>query len=292
MGIYFAMRKRSWKTLLVERIKRILVPFLFGMVAIVPLHIFVFQQYYNVPFGYVPHMGHLWFLGNIFVYLLILLPLFFYLKKKEDGAFKKGLSLLMRNPLGPLSISLFFVAEVLWVKPAVFEMYVQTWHGFFLGFLAFFFGFLLVYSGKAFWQTVLKWHWLYAVLAVALFTIRLTIFELHGPGYLLAMESVCWILSIFGVGYKYLNKPSATLAYLSKAAYPVYIIHMLVLYLGAAIILPLAISVVLKFLAITLFTGLGCYMLYEFVIRRVSFLRPLFGLRWKDTKTNTEKILA
>ncbi len=281
MGVYFAIQKRNWKELLLERSKRILLPYIFGIIAIVPLHFLIFQEYYDLPLGYYAHQGHLWFLGNIFAYVLTLFPIFFYLKKIWHGRFMEILSSFMGNPLGPLSISVFFVLETIIVKPQVFEMYAETWHGFFLGLLAFFFGFLFVYSGKTFWQTVLKWKWLYLGLAVAFYLVRLTLFNLEAPGYLMAVESNCWILSIFGFGYKYLNKPGKTLTYLSQAAYPVYIIHMFVLYAGAMIILPLEMPVLLKFVAIVAFTGIGCFLIYEFIIRRISILRPLFGLKWK-----------
>jgi glucan biosynthesis protein C len=281
MGLYFAMRKRNGKQLLLERTKRILLPFSFGILAIAPLHIFIFQKYYDLPLSYYPHQGHLWFLGNIFVYVLLLFPFNYYLKKQENGKIHTALSSLMSHPGGPLLISLFFVLEVVLVKPSLFAMYAQTWHGFFNGFLSFFFGFLLVYSGKAFWQTVLKWRWLYLVLAIILFSIRLIVFGTEGPAYLMAIESNCWIFTIFGFGYKYLNKPSKTLNYLSQAAYPIYIIHMFVLYAGAMLLLPLKIPVLLKFIAIVAFTGLLCYLIYEFIIRRNTFLRPLFGLKLK-----------
>jgi glucan biosynthesis protein C len=281
MGLYFAMRKRNGKQLLLERTKRILLPFSFGILAIAPLHIFIFQKYYDLPLSYYPHQGHLWFLGNIFVYVLLLFPFNYYLKKQENGKIHTALSSLMSHPGGPLLISLFFVLEVVLVKPSLFAMYAQTWHGFFNGFLSFFFGFLLVYSGKAFWQTVLKWRWLYLVLAIILFSIRLIVFGTEGPAYLMAIESNCWIFTIFGFGYKYLNKPSKTLNYLSQAAYPIYIIHMFVLYAGAMLLLPLKIPVLLKFIAIVAFTGLLCYLIYEFIIRRITFLRPLFGLKLK-----------
>lgn len=281
MGLYFALKKRNWKQLLVERSKRILLPFIFGIIAITPLHMYIFQEYYNLPLSYYPHMGHLWFLGNIFVYVLLLLSLFFYLKKKEEGRFRKGLSLLMKHPIGPLLITLFFVLEAVLVKPQLFEMYARTWHGFILGFIAFFFGFLLVFSGKEFWQTVLKWRWLYIGIASILYAIRLFVFETTTPGYLMAVESNCWIFGVFGFSYKYLNRPSALLSYLSKAAYPVYIIHMFVLYLGALIILPLDINPLIKFIGITVFTFVLCYLIYEFLLRRITILRPLFGLKWK-----------
>ena len=31
----------------------------------------------------------------------------------------------------------------------------------------------------------------------------------------------------------------------------------------------------------TAFTFTICYIIYEFIIRRVDFLRPLFALKWK-----------
>jgi hypothetical protein len=278
------MKKRNYRQLLTERTKRILIPFIFGIVAIAPLHMFVFQKYYNMPLGYYPHQGHLWFLGNIFAYVLLLTPLFLYLLKKEEGKFRSGLSSFMNNPLGPLAISVFFVLEAIIVKPQIFSMYAQTVHGFFLGLLAFFFGFLFVYIGKVFWQTVSKWKWLYIGLAVVLFIIRLLVFKTNSPGYLMVIESNCWIFGVFGFGYQYLNKPSTSLSYLSQAAYPVYIIHMFALYAGAMIILPLEIPPVMKFIVITAFTFTVCYIIYEFIIRRVGFLRPLFGLKLKFNK--------
>ena len=279
MGVYFAIRKRSLLQLIMERSQRILIPFLFGMVAIVPLHFFIFQEYYNLPLSYVAHPGHLWFLGNIFIYVVLLSPLFFYLKKVENGRFRKMASAILANPLGPILISLLFVLEVGIVRPDLYELYVLTWHGFFLGLIAFFLGFLFVYCGPAFWETVLRWKWLYIGLAALLFAIRLYIFNTKAPGYLTAIESSMWIYGIFGLGYKYLNKPGHMLTYLSKAAYPVYIIHMIALYAGAALILPLAIPAFAKFLLVIVFTALFCYVVYEFLIRRIGILRPLFGLK-------------
>lgn len=279
MGLYFAMKKRNFRQLISERTKRILLPFIFGIMAIAPLHFLLFQKYYNLPLSYYPHAGHLWFLGNIFAYVLLLSPLFLYLMKKEEGKFKRGLSSFMKNPVGPLAISVFFVLEAIVVKPQLFTLYAETLHGYLLGLLAFFFGFLFVYSGKVFWQTVLKWKWLYIGLAVVLYTIRLLVFDTTSPGYLMAIESNCWIFGVFGFGYQYLNKPGKVLSYLSKAAYPVYIIHMFALYAGAMIILPLEIPPFMKFIIITAFTFLVCYIIYEFLIRRIGFLRPLFGLK-------------
>lgn len=286
MGVFFAIRKRNWQKLLLERAQRILLPFVFGFFAIAPLHLFIFQRYYEMPTDYYPHAGHLWFLGNIFCYVLLLSPLFFYLKKHDGNRFSKALSSFMGNPLGPLSITVFFVLEVVILKPQIFSMYAQTLHGFFLGLLAFLFGFLFMYAGKNFWQTVLKWRWAYLILASALFAIRLIVYNTSAPGYLTVIESNLWIFTVFGFSHKYLNRNSKTLSYLSEAAYPVYIIHMFVLYAGALLILPLEIPVTLKLIAIIGFTFAVCYLIYDLLIRRIGFLRPLFGLRWKTRKAD------
>src|SRR5690606_7897735 len=107
------------------------------------------------------------------------------------------------------------------------------------------------------------------------------------PGYLLATESLCWILAVFAFGSMYLNKPGRTLTYLSEAAYPVYILHMIFLYLGSVWVFPLAIPVQLQFLLVLLITLAGCFGTFE-LVRRVDFLRPLFGLKLKPAKPVAE----
>ena len=57
----------------------------------------------------------------------------------------------------------------------------------------------------------------------------------------------------------------------------------------AAIVLPLQIPVMVKFVSIVALTGLSCFLIYEFLIRRIGILRPLFGLKWKfNPKTKAE----
>src|SRR5690606_17033857 len=143
------------------------------------------------------------------------------------------------------------------------------------------FGFCDVLAGRSFWEMLLKWRWLFLIVAVAFFVVRLVHFQALAPNHLLAVESHCWILSVFAFGHKYLNRPSRALRYLSQAAYPVYIVHMIVLYLGSMLIFPLDIAIPLKFVLLLAFTLIGCFALYELAIRRVKVLRPLFGLKRK-----------
>ena len=279
MGVCFAIRKRDWKQLLLERSKRILLPFVFGVIFIVPIHIMIWQNYYSQDIQFVPQEGHLWFLKNIFIYVLVLSPMFFYLKKNKDGAFVKWLSKLFKNPLGLLFVIVFIVIEAMWLNPESYELYAMTWHGFVLGLIAFLFGFVFILSGDTFWPMILKWRWLFILLALSMFFIRFFIFELKAPNYYMAIESPLWIFSMFGFAYRYLNHPSKSLTYLSQGAYPIYIIHMIFIYVGSILILPLHIHVILKFILLVVFTFAGSFVLYDLVLRRIPFLRPLFGLK-------------
>lgn len=279
MGVCFAIRKRNWKQLLKERTIRILVPFIFGIFTIVPLQIFLVQKFYNFDLSYNANPAHLWFLGNIFAYVVILLPVFFYLKANQESRVVLWLKKALSNPLGLLLVIAAFIVEALLVNPAIYEMYAMTWHGFFLGLVAFFFGFCFVLSGSPFWNMILKWRWVFLSLAILLYTYRL--YEIRVPDFQIAIESNLWIFSVFGFGYKYLNRPSRILNYLSQAAYPIYIVHMLFLFLASFVIFPLGIPVQLKFSIVLLFTFIGSFAFYEFFIRRIPFIRPLFGLKIK-----------
>lgn len=279
MGVYFAIQRRDWKSLFLERSKRILLPFLFGIIAIVPLHVFMWQDYYSQELQYYPNPAHLWFLGNIFIYVLILSPIFFYLKKHEGGKVQKFLQLLLGNPFGLLVLMIPFVIEAEVIKPENFEVYAVTWHGFALGMVAFLVGFLCVYSGQTFWGNLTKWRWLLLGIAATFYFVRLLAFDLRTPDFMMAIESNFWIFTVFGFGHRYLNRPGKTLSYLSQAAYPVYIIHMAFLYLGSLLIFPLEINTGIKFVLLLLFTMAGCLGFYELVIRRIKVLKPLFGLK-------------
>lgn len=280
MGVYFALQNRNWNQLLAERSKRILLPFLFGAIAIVPIHLYLWQRYYHFDIKYTADPGHLWFLGNIFLYVVLFSPLFFYLKRNEEGKLVKGIAKVFSTPIGLLVVVAAFVLEAMIIKPYPYEMYAMTWHGFFLGLLAFFFGFCFVLSGNGFWNMILKFKWMFIAMAVALFIIRLLYFKMNTPVYLIVFESQCWIISVFAFGYKYLNRPSTALTYLSQAAYPVYILHMIFLYLGSMWVFGLNMDVRVQFILVLVITIGGCFATYE-VIRRLKWIRLLFGLKAK-----------
>ncbi|HEY9049340.1 MAG TPA: acyltransferase family protein [Ohtaekwangia sp.] len=287
MGVCFASQARNWKQLIAERTLRILLPLAVGMIIIVPVHVYIWQRYYNMPASYISNAGHLWFLGNIFIYVLLLSPVLFLLKKYEQGKAAITIKKVLSNPLGLLLVVLAFIAEALILDPVPYELYAMTWHGFFLGLLAFFFGFCFIFSGEAFWNMMLRWRWFFILTAITLYSIRLMKFQMSAPVYLLVTESDLWIFSILAFAYKYLNRPSPALHYLSQAAYPVYILHMIFLFLASLLIFPLNIATPVQFTLVLLITFAGCFILYEFVIRRVKLIRPLFGLKATTSRSQS-----
>src|SRR6056297_3615868 len=282
MGVCFAFGKRTPLQLLTERARRILLPFLFGMLCIVPLHLLVLQGYYGWPLHYTPGPGHLWFLGNILIYTLITLPLWLALRRHPDSRAATGLKRCLAHPLGWCAVMAVFVGEALLLSPYPYELYAMTWHGFWLGLLAFVFGYLFVFSGTPFWQRIVRWRWTLLALAVALFSWRAMNAAPYPATWLLSIESNAWVLAVLAFGHHHLNRPSHALSYLSRAAYPIYIVHMLWLYLASAWIFPLEMNVYLKFFIVLSLTAAACLLSYEYGIRRLGYLRPVFGLPIRD----------
>ncbi|MGF7139956.1 acyltransferase family protein [Roseimarinus sediminis] len=280
MGVFFSMRKRNWKSLLLERSRRILLPLTFGYFFIVPVHVFIFQKYYQGALNYSAGFSHLWFLANIMIYVILLTPLFFLLKRNYKSFIFKNSRKLLAYRAGIYLFIIPFVLEALLVQPESYSLYLFTKHGFFLGLLAFFFGFYFVALGQEFWNTVSKLKWFNLVLALSLFIVRAIAFELKAPAYLMAIESILWIFTVFGLGHSYLNFKNKAISYLSKAAYPVYIIHMIFQYLSNYLIFPLNLNIAVKYLLVMIFTFAGSILFYELIIRRIKFIRPLFGMKY------------
>jgi len=281
MGVRFAMRRRSWKQLLLERTRRILVPYVFGMFTLVPLHQLLFLKYYSQDLAYAHGPGHLWFLGNIFMYVLVFSPLFYLLISREEQPWVRRLKKVISHPLGWLLLPAAFAAETWLLNPESYTFFAMTTHGLVLGALAFLFGFLFVFAGEGFWKRLQRFRWILLGLALLLFLNRWLRNDLEVADPLMAVETASWVLTALALGSAYLRRPGKALSYLTKAAYPVYILHMFFLYLASYWIMPTALNPWVKLVLINLGTFGGCFLFYEFLVRRIFLLRPLFGLRLK-----------
>ncbi|KAB3533453.1 acyltransferase [Alkaliphilus pronyensis] len=281
MGVYFSFQRRNWKALLKERAKRILIPFVFGFFAITPIHIMLFQYYYKKAIFYFPSPGHLWFLGNLMIYIIITIPVLVFLKNRKDS----WLMLKIRKAVEKNSLLIFFLyipyVLVARLTPGYvsFTGYAMSGHGFRIGLISFILGFLIISIGDGFWKALSKYKYVCLFLGTCLYVFRVYYLDFASPHWLTAIESISLIFFILGVGYSYLNKDFKYLSVLSKAVLPVYIIHMIVMYIGAIIVLPLYIPATVKFILISFFTIIVCYIIYDLIIKRLKFLHLWFGIR-------------
>ena len=120
-------------------------------------------------------------------------------------------------------------------------------------------------------------------LAFFLYLIRLLVFGLEGPSALTALESISWMFAILGYGSVYLNQPSQMLAYLSKAVCPVYIVHLPVQCFFSYCLMPLPLSSAVKLLTLLVATFGASLLLYEVAIKRLKWIRPLFGMKFQPS---------
>ena len=278
MGVFFSFQNRNWKQLLKERVLRIGVPYLFGIITIVPLYLLILQNYYDWKFQYLPHASHLWFLGNILCYVLLTILPLHYLKRNPNSLFATRVRKLFSSPIVFPLIIACFITETIIVNPAIYEMYALTTHGFFLGWLAFIMGNLFAFSGDGFWRNLVKFRWFFLSLAVIFFMIRMKNYISFPIKINLPMETCFWVFTILAFAKRCLNFSHPLLTYSSKAAYPIYILHMLFLGLSCCVILPLTINVQLKFCFVLLGTFFGSLICYELLIKRNKYLGLLFGI--------------
>jgi surface polysaccharide O-acyltransferase-like enzyme len=278
MGVRFAMERRNWKELLKDRAVRILLPFVFGFFFITPFNAFAYQAYYDLPLNYESVPGHLWFLPYIFLYVILLLPFLYILKNRPDNWFLGYLSKLFQRPAALLLLTIPLMVESFILDPGDFINYQLTIHGFFLGLILFFTGFLFVSLKDIAWPSAEKIRWITLTMAFPLYVGRGISPEMRELTWLTAFESVCWMLAIIGFASVYLNNQSKSLTYFSKAVYPVYIVHLPVQFGLAIVIFSLPLTGVFQLFLLLLGTFGLSLLLYE-MLKRIKWIRPLFGMK-------------
>jgi glucan biosynthesis protein C len=87
------------------------------------------------------------------------------------------------------------------------------------------------------------------------------------------------LCAILGWSKACLDKPFRWLPWANEAVYPWYVLHQSLILLIAYWLLPLQLGPVLEPVLVFAGTIAGCWCLHELVIRRVSWLRPCFGLK-------------
>lgn len=290
IGVWFAMQRRTWKELVRERSLRLLVPLAAGFVFVCPLTNIAAQLYYWREVRYEPNVGHLWFLVNLFAYAILMLPLLYWIKARPQCLWLRFCRALAKFPPALLLFAAPVMLEAWWVDPERFPVFVFNTHGYAIGAVCFFLGFTFAAIGDRFWKSAETMHFPALVFALGLYVLRVLMREedLWQPeqtaNWLIGFESMCWILGWLGMASRYLRAPSLRLNYLNQAVFPVYILHLPVQNAVANFILPTVFPPSVKLALVLIFTLVICFAIYELILRRVAFLRPLFGMKWQSQK--------
>lgn len=300
---YFALGKRSGGQYVLERLKRLLVPFLFGFFVLIPPQTWfggrfnsgytsTFWRYmasgdflhwnirdggdYYGGFGF----GHLWFILWLLFISLVALPLLVWGRSERgSAALGRFAQRMARPPWWLLAAFLILLGEALPDPTGI---------GFFY-YLAFFcLGYAVMFDG-AFMDSAEKHRWWTLGLGLAISAVWVATGRFRDSlpdpslplvAIVLAGELGRWmtLVGLLGVGRRLLDRPSPALTYLAEASYPLYILHQTVIVCAAFFLVRLPVGGALQWLALFAVSVTVTFGLHE-VVRRIGPLRFLFGMR-------------
>ncbi len=292
-----ALQKRTGRQYLVERVKRLLVPVIFGCLALIPPMTYLTRLSLSNRVSYWEHYkgflqidfadlsgysgtftpGHLWFILFLFVFSIAGLPLFLSMQSERNRDFIKAVSRFFKHRF---TLSLFVIPLSL---AAIFSMLGDK--NPFVYFLFFFLGFLLM-TDESYLKTADRDLPYLLILLLAFEVIRQTIGHAYSEwsllwvlyGLMINLSRLLWVLVLIGLGKRFLNRGGRALRYLSEAAYPFYILHMPLTTLAGYYVIRLDSSVALKY-SLTIFLAMLATFLCYGIVRRIRILRFLFGMK-------------
>ncbi len=295
-----------------RRFFRLFIPLMVGVFLVVPPQSYLellsngeistgflvfYQKYIAADQRYsviLPTWNHLWYVAYMLVYTLLVLPLMPLIRQCADAfdvvsvkdSFTAWRLLLLP---GVLFVTYRFTTDI-WF-PEETHALVDDWGAHVRYFSYFVIGILLA-KHEGFWRASATVRNSSAVLAVG-FAVALSLLWSNWSwvsdqsAIVVVAQALrplyAWtvIVALLSFGQKYLNRPSAVLTYLTAAIFAFYILHQTIIVIAGVWLGRLGLPVVAEFVSLVLVTFGGCFIFYEYLIRRVRFLRPLFGVAIK-----------
>ncbi|MEM7763093.1 MAG: acyltransferase family protein [Pseudomonadota bacterium] len=230
--------------------------------------------------------NHLWYLPYVLFYTLLTIPLGGLLRRlKADQLMQslRGIWLIL-VPVVPLMLYGNFVFPF---NPGIEHGFIGAFYAHVLFGTLFFYGYLIG-RAPAWWQALAAQRRLYlAIGIVAYLSLRSQEWWVaEEPSFVVEQLSFlsvyinrwCWIVVLLAYGFQYLNRPSHRVHYMTQAIFPWYILHQTLTIIIGAQLTPLTLGPVIEPILVLGGTVVGCVVLYEFAIKRVAWLRPLFGM--------------
>jgi glucans biosynthesis protein C len=298
---YYALQKRTGIQYIKERLARLGIPLLFGVMILTHPQIYMERvshgQYSGSFFNWYPHyfdgvyldiggagnfafVGlHLWYLLVLLVFSFITLPLFIRKKPSESKDLKPLHLIVLTFPLMIVSVFVDVVNLGGWDISFYLVIFL---YGYFLFTKA---------SFKSMVQRLLPITIVLSFLTTLFFVYGfMTGMPAAGNGSSILLAAVkalscwCWLLVIFALADKKLSFSNKWLKYGSQASMPFYVLHQPVIVTLGFLIAEVDWSIPVKLvflLSLAFFIIIG---FYHFIISRIPFIRVLLGMKgkWKE----------
>lgn len=301
---WFALGFRSGGQYAKERFIRLLIPFIFGVLVIVPPQSYFgllghtgysgsYLEWYPNFFsinssdmdgyflgGFTP--AHLWFILYLFLFSLIALPLFLYIRRRDSG--KRIMDWLASFFSLPGMILL--LAIPLWVSYWLIDFYPSP-----LYFIAYFIlGYILVADSR--FEKAINRHKVVALVLGPILFMFVAYFEVFGypfrfqswlvsvlVAYIVGFAPWFFVIAILGYGRQFLRSSNKFLKYTGEASYPYYILHQSIIVIIGFYVVRWQLGIAAKYVIILVAAIAVTALLYELLIKRFNFLRFLFGMK-------------
>jgi glucan biosynthesis protein C len=324
----FALRRRSNRQFISERVTRLLIPFIVGTILLAP-----FQRYLEALhkgtfegsfLNFIPEwlarsttgmrfspgeFGdwglHLWFLAFLFAYSLLALPIFRWFERDAGRSFIAWLGQLVEVRGGILLFIIPLALIRILVQPWDPHPNEHTWLDFIYTFLFFILGYI-IYSDDRFQSAIRRDRWLlfaggivgltsYGVISVVFGEIA---FE-WGQKFVFPWSVVLiiaftlmswgWALDVLYLAMKHLNFSNKLLVYGNETIMPFYLLHQPVIIVIAYFVVQWEAGIWVKLLVVIISSFLVTLGLVELLIRPFKPMRRLFGMKSRKRKEDSTK---
>ena len=318
---FMLQRDGAGGSLLASRTQRLLWPLLFGMAVIVPPQsyfevvqqhgytgsFFEFMRLYASGYGgfckdsthclILPTWNHLWFVAYLFVYTVVLWLLLRLWPRALDH-----IAAALARALRGAAFLWLPIAVLAALRLALFDRYPPThaligdWYLHATDFGVFLLGAAWARGGTA-WQRCADLRWPALALALGAWAVMLALSAgavgtpLPNPWLWLARTAFAtmqWAAIVAAVGFAkvHLNRDHRWRATLAECVFPVYIVHQTLIIGFAMALAPLRWAPLAEGPLLVLLTFCASFAIY-LAVRRVAWLRPLFGLAARATPRST-----
>jgi len=312
-GSWFALRHRSNQQYIEERVKRLLIPYIVGVILFTPIMLYL-EWYFNTLKGSLTEsflefilnryagfspmwfgaLGyHLWFLGFLFSFSILGLPLFLKLKGTSGKRVISWLAQISEYRGGLLIFILPLLLVQLIFRP--FFPLEHDWADFFYQFSFFLIGFIL-FADERIIKNIRRDWLIFLIIALSSTIILLIMYEVGDPFawstnpgipefylvYIFVTATTwCWINFILVIGMRFLDFSNTWLQYWKEAILPFYLVHQPIILIIAFFVVQWDASILIKLPVVVLSSFIFSLAFFEFIIKRIRFLQPFFGIKVK-----------